>query len=325
MFAAAFNPPPGLRNAHIQSVLSSSGLRRMLVTRQARDLLQGEQELLLDGGDGIRLQGFLTRHSKPGKGLAVLLHGWEGSSRSNYILATGARLFDQGYDVFRLNFRDHGESHHLNRGIFHSCRLDEVVNAIADLQQTVKPESMRLAGFSLGGNFSLRVALRAPSAGISLSRVVAVCPVINPANVLTAMEEGVAFYERYFIKKWERSLRKKQKCFPDDYDYEEWYKLGNLRERTDFLATRYYDFGSLPAYLDGYAIDSGRLAPLEVPTTILTAADDPVVPVTDFDNLPDNPHLELLISAHGGHCGFLNNWKLESWAEHLISKRFANA
>ena len=59
-----------------------------------------------------------------------------------------------------------------------------------------------------------------------------------------------------------------------------------------------------------------------MPSTILTAEDDPVVPVSDFHRLPDNPGLELLISRYGGHCGFLKNWKLESLAEDLIAERF---
>ena len=54
---------------------------------------------------------------------------------------------------------------------------------------------------------------------------------------------------------------------------------------------------------------------LQVPGTLLTSADDPVVPVSDAHDLPDIPGLKLEITPHGGHCGFLENWKLESWAE----------
>ena len=41
----------------------------------------------------------------------------------------------RGFDVVRLNLRDHGETHHLNRDLFHSCRLPEVVGAVRALQQ----------------------------------------------------------------------------------------------------------------------------------------------------------------------------------------------
>ena len=36
--------------------------------------------------------------------------------------------------MVRLNLRDHGDSHHLNPGIFHSCRIAEVVGAVQRLQ-----------------------------------------------------------------------------------------------------------------------------------------------------------------------------------------------
>ena len=39
------------------------------------------------------------------------------------------RECDQGFDVFRLNLRDHGTSHHLNPELFHSNRISEVVGA----------------------------------------------------------------------------------------------------------------------------------------------------------------------------------------------------
>jgi predicted alpha/beta-fold hydrolase len=255
--------------------------------------------------------------------VAVFLHGWEGSVNSNYVLANGARLYESGFDVFRLNFRDHGDTHHLNPEIFHSCRLDEVVSALRDLQDRLKARRWFLAGYSLGGNFSLRVALQAAAAGLDIGHVVAVNPVINPLHAMVSMEEGIRFYERYFERrKWSRSLRIKQQAFPDLYGDETWYDIKGLRERTHYLATRHAGFQSAEEYFEGYSIADHRLEPLRVPSTILTSADDPVVPVKDFEDLPENPCLELIISRYGGHCGFLKNWKLESMAEDLIAERF---
>ncbi len=105
-------------------------IRRRFRAAPVEALRQPAEVWTLDGGDGIRLQGLYSRQPGDSKGLVVLLHGWEGSVNSNYVLANGARLFDAGFDVFRLNFRDHGDTHHLNHEIFHSCRLDEVVHAL---------------------------------------------------------------------------------------------------------------------------------------------------------------------------------------------------
>ena len=317
-----FVPPPGLRSGHIQSLISSSAIRRRFVLRRSQAVRQQGEVWTLDGGDGIRLQGLLTRQPGQSKGLAVLLHGWEGSVNSNYVLGNSARLFDAGFDIFRLNFRDHGDTHHLNHEIFHSCRLDEVVCALRDLQDRLGARKWFLGGYSLGGNFAMRVALRAKRDSIDIRHIVAVCPVINPANAMLAMEHGIRFYERYFERKWSRSLKIKRAAFPDLYGEENWHDIKGLRERTHYLATRHAGFESADEYFEGYSIAGARLAPLEVSSTILTSADDPVVPVSDFAELPENPNLELIISKYGGHCGFLKNWKLESMAEDLIEKRF---
>jgi predicted alpha/beta-fold hydrolase len=317
-----FVPPLGLRNGHIQSLISSSAIRRRLVLRRSQAVRQQGEVWTLDGGDGIRLQGLLTRQPGESKGLVVLLHGWEGSVNSNYVLGNSARLFGAGFDIFRLNFRDHGDTHHLNHEIFHSCRLDEVVCALRDLQDRLDVGKWFLAGYSLGGNFAMRVGLRAKQDGVNIRHIVAVCPVINPANAMLSMEQGIRFYERYFERKWSRSLRIKKAAFPDLYGGESWHDIKGLRERTHYLATRHAGFGSADEYFEGYSIADDRLVALDVPATILTSADDPVVPVSDFYELPDNPKLELIISKYGGHCGFLKNRKLESMAEDLLEQRF---
>ena len=90
---------------------------------------------------------------------------------------------------------------------------------------------------------------------------------------------------------------------------------------TGYLATRYYEFESLDKYFDGYSIAGDRLKAIKIPTTILTSEDDMVVPVSDFRGLPENDHIELLIARHGGHCAFLKNWKMESWADDVIVER----
>lgn len=319
--ANQFRPAFGLRNTHTQSLVNSSGYRRAIVSRRSSRMLAGEQEWLLDGGDGVRLSGHYSPQTGASKGLVVLFHGWEGSSHSNYVVGVGGRLYDQGFDIFRLNFRDHGASHHLNKGIFHSCLLPEVINALKDLQYRTGAKNWALSGYSLGGNFALRVAMQAASAGLHLGQVVSVCPVVSPSNVLKAMEDGLSIYERYFVLKWSKSLKQKQALFPDAYNYDEWFKLEGLRRRTDYFATRYYEFDSLDDYFEGYSIAGDQLASITTPTTILTSADDPVVPVSDFADLPENENIELLVADYGGHCAFLKNWKMDSWADDLIVKR----
>jgi len=325
MKAADFQPPWLLRNPHLQSVLSSSGLRRWLSRHRGGDVEAHAIEHILDCGEGVRLQGFHTtqRVLPDARGLVVLLHGWEGSARSNYVLNTGARLLREGFDVFRLNFRDHGKTHHLNREIFHSCRIDEAVNAVREIASRFRTRGFALAGFSLGGNFALRVALRAPAAGIPLDYAIAVCPVISPASGLFGLEKSPWFYQSYFKHKWARSLRTKQALFPDVELFSADELKADLRGLTRSLVLRHTDFGSLENYLDGYSIAGDTLSSLRVPATILTSADDPVIPIADFRSLKLPPQVELDIAEHGGHCGFICDFSLRSFTEDYIAERIA--
>jgi len=323
MTAADFRPLRLIANPHVQSVLASSGLRRWWRTRYNGVIDAGASEHLLDCGDGVRLQGFHTaqRVLPVPRGLVVLLHGWEGSARSTYIVDSGARLLREGFDVFRLNFRDHGDTHHVNRELFHSCRIDEVVGAVRAVQQRFANGPLAVAGFSLGGNFALRVALRAPQAGIDLAYVLAVCPVISPAAGLFGLEAGPWFYQRYFLHKWRGSLRRKRDAFPEVDWFTPQELAGNLRELTRSLVLRHTRFGSLDEYLEGYSIAGDRLRALRMPATILTSADDPVIPVEDFRALQLPPQVELDIADHGGHCGFIRDLSLRSFSEDYIAER----
>lgn len=325
--APDFRPPRWLRNPHLQSVLASSWLRRTFGGASAQAVDRDAREVVLDCGDGVRLQGFhtLQRVQSQPRGLVVLLHGWEGSVASSYLLRNGARLLAEGFDVFRLNFRDHGDTHHLNEELFHSCRIDEVVGAVRAVGARQDTRPLIVAGYSLGGNFALRVALRAREAGIELAHAVAVCPVISPARGLQAIESAPWFYQAYFMRKWVGSLRRKQALFPHRYDFSDWPDARRLRGLTRWLVERYTDFGTLERYLDGYSIAEDRLARLDVPASILTAADDPIIPVEDFRRLrlPDTVRLD--IAPYGGHCGFLRGPTLPSFAEDYVAQRCLHA
>lgn len=320
-----FQPGPLLRNAHVQSALASVGPRKLVAARRGAALLAASTDYLLDCGAGVRLLGHYSAPASEPRGLVVLLHGWEGSAASSYMLSTGATLLDAGFGVFRLNFRDHGPTHHLNEGIFHSCRLDEVVGAVKRVSELLPHRPLYIAGYSLGGNFALRVANRAPGAGIPLTRALAVCPVVDPAHGLEAMENGAGIYQHYFLKKWRRSLRRKQALFPHLYDLEPCMGLETVRGLTDWLVRQHSEFDTIDDYLQGYAISGDRLAGLEVPATILTAADDPIIPVADFHDMALPDLAELVITRQGGHCGFIENLKFESWAERFLRRKLLEA
>jgi len=312
-----FRPPRWLRNRHLQSMLASTAWRRGRILRGAAALLASQRELLLDCGAGVRLQCFVSSPA-PGGGPVVLLHGWEGSADSLYVLSLAQLLFAQRFAVVRLNLRDHGDTHHLNRELFHSCRLPEVIGAVRALQQHFAGTALRLVGFSLGGNFMLRVAAQAREAGLDLAHVIAVSPVLDPAQTLTALERGLPGYERYFVRKWLRSLRRKQAAWPESYDFRRLARLRGLRSMTAELVRSYSEFATLEDYLNGYALTGARLAPLEVPALILTSRDDPIIPADGLARLARPAALSIIVTRYGGHCGFFQQLTGPTWLERRI-------
>ena len=327
MNQAGYHAPWWLRSGHVQTLLGSSPWRQRHGARVLAATDAVTRAHVVDGGAGVRLQGL---HSVPAgtepRGFALLLHGWEGSAESGYMRLAAARLLQRGYATFRLNFRDHGDSHHLNEAIFHSARIDEVVNASLDAVRRLWPQAgperpVVAAGYSLGGNFALRLALRAPAAGLPLARVAAVCPVLDPAATMLAMETGWRFYLHHFERKWRASLQRKRVLFPRVHDFDDGTLRLGMRDLTRWLVERHTDFGTLENYFDGYSIAGDRLSQLGMPAHILTSIDDPVIPVDGFHALALPPGAHLEIAPQGGHCGFLLGAGLDGYAEAWIADR----
>jgi len=314
---SAFDPPRGLKHRHVQSLLASSPWRRRWLLRRSAGLLAASRSEIVDCGAGVRLLGHFSPLAEP-RGLAVLLHGWEGSAEANYVVSVGGLLHDAGFAVFRLNFRDHGDTFALNRELFHSCRIDEVVGALGEIVLRYPAKHTFVVGHSLGGNFALRAAARAPAAGIPLTKVVAVCPVLRPSSTMRALEDGFFVYREYFLRRWRRSLLAKAACFPELYDFGDLKRFRTLTATTEFFATRYASFPDLDSYLNGYAITGDALARLTVPAKIIAAADDPVIPIGDLADLAASPALSIEVFARGGHCAFLEDYALRSWVDRAV-------
>ena len=314
-----FRPPWWLRNAHVQSIVPSLPLRRALVLRRCAQLRARSRPLILDCGEDVRLLAHHTPALQPHpRGAVVMLHGWEGDANALYMVSLAHRLLARGFEILRLNLRDHGGTQQLNPGLFHSCRLPEVIGAVRRAQQMFRGLPLHLTGFSLGGNFLLRVTADAAQAGLEIASCVAISPVLEPRATLTAIESGASIYHRYFVNKWSRSLRAKQRAWPHLYQFDTLGRVSSLRAMTAELVARYTEFGTLEEYLDGYSITGERLAQLAVPATIITAADDPIVPVEDLQRVAAGTNLRTVVTARGGHCGFLTGLLGDTWAENAV-------
>lgn len=317
---AAYRPKPFLHNGAIQTLLSR--------LQAADDLLvnQNEQPILLDGGADetgmdpagtVRLLGYYTAHKSCGqrRGLVLTLHGWEGCSHSSYNLAVGSALVAAGYDVLRLNLRDHGPTHGLNRGLFYVTLLGEVLAATRQAAALSAGDPFYILGASLGGNFALRLALAHVADPIDgLAGVIAINPALNPARS-THLLDTHTWIRLYFRRRWLDSLRTKQRLFPHLYDFAPVEQIPTICAMTEWMLEKYSPYPDAESYFAAYAIAPDQMAGLTTPVTIVTAVDDPIIPVDDFYRLPTHPLLNVHVLPTGGHVGYTDLFPLR----HLLA------
>jgi predicted alpha/beta-fold hydrolase len=146
--------------------------------------------------------------------------------------------------------------------------------------------------------------------------------VLDPGETLYAIESGLTAYHTYFIKKWARSLLKKQAAWPSVYDFAEMVRLASLRRMTDEMVRKFTEYPTLEDYLNGYSITGDRLANLTVPSSVITAYDDPIIPVRGLERLAKSPALNVTVTEHGGHCGFFDQLAGPAWLEDRIVAEF---
>jgi predicted alpha/beta-fold hydrolase len=313
------NPGIKPKNKHLQSILASSKIRLLRLQRSNPVKEFSKQELIKTAE--ATLEGFYTANKKQNnEKLYILLHGWEGSVNSTYIQLLANTLYkEKEASIFRLNFRDHGETHHLNKGLFHSCRLSEIVDSIKTVTDKYPHKKIYLCGFSLGGNFCLRVAAKADEKKIKLTQIFAVSPPINPKNSMKAIEAS-SMYNAYFIKKWQKSLSKKQQLHPEIFDSYQFKQIKSLDKLTEVLIISHSAYNTTDEYFEGYQITDEIIDNINIPCHVITSWDDPVIPFKDYLTLEKKQNIKLVTTKHGGHCGFINSWTLHSWIEQYIVK-----
>lgn len=248
----------------------------------------------------------------------MLLHGLEGSAEAGYIASLSQDALLRGLAVHRLNMRTCGGTEDLCETMYHSGLTSDPYAVIQEIKKS-SPAPLFVVGFSLGGNVALKllgelgetdliaggVAISTP---IDLAR--AVRAIDRPSNVL---------YARRFLDRLRGRIRCKSKLSPDLYSEQGLDDVKTIWEFDDRFTAPLFGFGSAAVY---YATQSAInfLQQIRVPTLVIAAKDDPLVPFEMYD-LPvfkENPALTLLTTQHGGHLGFLSRRSPRFWLDGVV-------
>jgi hypothetical protein len=259
----------------------------------------------------------------------VLLHGLEGSSAGQYILGTASKAWAAGMNVVRMNMRNCGGTEHLAPTLYHSGLSSDLGAVVRELIAQDKLPHIFLAGFSMGGNITLKLAGEwGGDAPPEVQAVAAVSPAIDLAACADALHRpGNRLYEWNFLWGLKRRLRLKARLFPGRYETQGLARLRSVRDFDDQVTARYCGFAGADDY---YARSSASrvLEHIARPTLILHSQDDPFVPLTSETRakLLGNSHIRLVETAAGGHCAFLAaaNGYDGRWAERGVVEFFSN-
>jgi len=238
----------------------------------------------------------------------LLIHGLEGSSRSQHVLGNAARAWAAGCNVIRVNMRNCGGSEDLSPTLYHSGLSHDIAAIMHTFIAEKGLGAFTLVGYSMGGNLVLKLAgdlgEKAPD---YLKAVVGVSPAMDLAASADALHNvSNRIYEWKFLNGLRRRFRRKSALFPAIYSTEGLEKIVTLRQFDDQITARYSGFSGADDYY--YRAASSRVASqIAIPTLILHALDDPFVrmlPPTR-NALLANQWVRLVETAHGGHCAFL--------------------
>ena len=254
----------------------------------------------------------------------LALHGLNGSSDAHYMRGLAAKAFARGMNVLRLNQRNCGDTEHLAEGLFHSGLTADAAHVVHELTGVDGLCAISVAGYSLGGNLALKLAgeygAHAPR---SIVAVAAVSPIIEIEDCTRALERPQnVLYQWNFVKDLKRRMRRKDRFFPGRFDLAPFNAIRTVREFDAAYTAPHFGFRSAEDYY--YRASAMRVVDrIHVPALIITSEDDPFVPAQPFHDprLTDNPHIDLRVCAHGGHCGFVGPSSASEdgyWAEDRI-------
>jgi predicted alpha/beta-fold hydrolase len=330
-----FRPRRLLRNGHLQTILGNF-LRRVDALPAAVPYLV---EVMPAEGDRPASQvlchcHFQSEDVRATRPTAIIVHGLEGSSNSQYVVGNANKLWRAGCNIIRMNMRTCGGTERLSPTLYHSGLSGDVEAVMRFFLAREGFESLALIGYSMGGNLVMKLAGDLGAAAPpQLKSVLGVSPAIDLGVSADALHEPLnRVYEMKFLRSLTARFRRKAASFPAIYDPRRADGLRSLRDFDERVTAFYAGFTGADDYY--YRAASARVVDrIAIPALVLHAMDDPFVRMTPESRgkLLANPCVTLIEPAHGGHCAFLADADPERgddgyWAEAtLLRFLLANA
>ncbi|MSQ97477.1 MAG: alpha/beta fold hydrolase [Gemmataceae bacterium] len=319
----SFRPLPLLGNPHVQTILGN------YLNGERRNLGGMRRVVALPDGDRIALSETPPHARHAHQPIALLVHGLGGCHRSANMVRVTTRLSDLGWRVVRMDLRGAGAGVRLARRYYNAACSDDIRVVIEHLAAAYPESPIAVVGFSLGGNIVLKLA--GEGADLPMPAVRAVAALGPPIDLVRCSELLACYplYDAFYVRNLTRQVAQHQELHPDVQRIV-FPRRTTLRQFDDLYTAPRWGYASA---LDYYRRASALpwVPRIRVPTFILTARDDPFVAVEPFETVAAPPTVEIHISEHGGHLGFLGpdgnggiRWgetRLIQWLERQMAQR----
>ncbi|WP_166828520.1 YheT family hydrolase [Thalassoroseus pseudoceratinae] len=315
--APMFQPHWLIRGGHAQTI---AGTYLRSVDKLEETIVH---RVSLPDGDVLLLHENRPSSWQPEDRVTLLLPGLTGCHQSGYLRRTACKLNTRGVRTFRFDPRGWGAGEGMSVGWAHGGRTDDLAACI-DFIVNLAPQSMlSVAGFSLSGNILLKYLATFPNRPKQLERAIASCPAIDLAACADRLDQPLInrTYGRHFLRSLSAHVQKRGE-WPTEFEKTAWQNW-TLRDFDERLTAARAGFASSADY---YRESSSKphLPQIDVPTLIIAAEDDPVVPGDSFADLKISPCTNLHLTKYGGHLGYIGrrgidpdqrwlDWRIVDW------------
>ena len=256
--------------------------------------------------------------------IVILFHGLAGSFKSPYIQGLMRSLEKKGFASVLMHFRGCSGKPNLLPRSYHSGDTADARAWINHLRVKYKESPLHAVGYSIGGNMLLKL-LGEDGSKTPLKSAVSISAPMDLEITAKRINQGFSKrYQKHLLDPLKDTLLQKYKEFdmqklinqtPDD--------IKNIQTIEEFDKKYTAPINGFKSAQDYYKKCSAKqfLKDIKIPTVIIHALDDPFMTPKILPTKDElSKYVQLNISKHGGHVGFVNGtiFRPEYWLEERI-------
>lgn len=254
-------------------------------------------EIILRDRDIASIYHYKVNEESP---LCVLFHGLTGSADSHYMKRTAKLALENDINIALVNMRGSACVTKKSKKPYHSGLSQDVEDIVNYISDNKLSDKIILTGFSLGGNLILKY-LGTLNVNKAIKGAISVCPPCELDKCVDRMNQmKFPLFDYFFTKEIIRMAKENNYKIPKEFNQ----KNIDLKMLDEVFTAPYWGYESADDYYQK-ASSINDLKNIKIPTSILTALDDPIVD-SRWAKKYQHKNLDITLTENGGHVGYLD-------------------